>query len=164
MSFVVLGLLATAGPQTSYDLAANVDISVRFFWPVTRSQLYAEPQRLEALGLLVSEQEAGGRRRRVFTITDAGLAALRHWLETPPEPRAYHDPAMLRLFLMDAAPDATRRLADARVAILEEELAVLEHPEMRPTQLNHRRVLEWGRATTRADLVFWRSVRDETQP
>lgn len=57
VSFVVLGLLATAGPQTPYELERNVSISVSFFFHVARSQLHAEPRRLEGLGLVTSERE-----------------------------------------------------------------------------------------------------------
>lgn len=85
VSFIVLGLLATAGPQTSYELARNVDVSVSFFWPVPRSQLYAEPKRLAGLGLVSASQETSGRRRRTFTITESGQDALVSWLGTPPE-------------------------------------------------------------------------------
>ncbi|MGP5007972.1 PadR family transcriptional regulator [Brachybacterium tyrofermentans] len=163
VSFIVLGLLATAGPQTSYELARNVDVSVSFFWPVPRSQLYAEPKRLAGLGLVSASQEASGRRRRTFTITESGQDALVRWLGTPPEPSQYHDPAMLRLFFTDAAPERALTLAKQRIGELMGMLQFLEQPGLGGTQPAHRRVLSWGRMTVRADLAFWQSVLDDIE-
>lgn len=159
----MLGLLATAGPQTSYELARNVDVSVSFFWPVPRSQLYAEPQRLAALGLVAASQEEAGRRRRTFTITDSGKQALVRWLGTPGEAAQLHDPAMLRLFFTDAAPQEALPLARRRVTELTGMLEFLAQPGLGGTQPAHRRVLAWGRMTVQADLAFWRSVADELE-
>jgi DNA-binding PadR family transcriptional regulator len=163
VSFIVLGLLATAGPQTSYELARNVDLSVAHFWPVPRSQLYAEPRRLAGLGLVSAAQEASGRRRRTFTITESGRDALVGWLGTPAEPSQYHDPAMLRLFFTDAAPDLALPLAKRRVGELKDMLRFLEQPGLGGTQPAHRRVLSWGPMTVRADLAFWQSVLDDIE-
>lgn len=161
VSAIVLGLLATAGPQTSYQLGRNVELSVAFFWPVPRSQLYAEPQRLAELGLVSASQEEGGRRRRTFTITETGRAALVEWLREAPERRQIHDPAMLRLFFMDAAPELVADLARARIAELTGTVQFLEQPELGGDQPHHLRVLSWGRLTARADLAFWQSVLDD---
>ncbi|WP_127480707.1 PadR family transcriptional regulator [Nocardioides pantholopis] len=163
VSYVVLGLLATAGPQTSYELASNVEVSVSFFWPVPRSQLYAEPQRLAGLGLVSATQEEGGRRRRTFAITDAGRAVLVAWLGQAAEPAQYRDPAMLRLFFMDAAPDLAAPLARQRVEELTAALEFLHQPGLGGDQPSHRRVLSWGQMTMRADLAFWRSVLDDLE-
>lgn len=163
VSYVVLGLLATAGPQTSYELSHNVEVSVSFFWQVTRSQLYTEPQRLAGMGLVSATQEETGRRRRTFAITDDGLKVLVAWLGQPPEPSQYRDPAMLRLFFMEAAPELVAPLARQRIAELTGTLQFLEQPALGGTQPSHRRVLLWGLMTTRADLAFWQSVLDDLE-
>lgn len=160
---IVLGLLATAGPQTSYELWRNVELSVSFFWQVARSQIYAEPLRLERQGLITATQEESGRRRRTFEITDAGHAALVKWLSETPEPSQYFDPAMLRLFFSDAAPHLLTQLAEQRVGELTAQLQFLEQPGLGGTQPSHRRVLSWGQLTVRADLAFWRSVLDDVR-
>lgn len=80
ISYIVLGLLATGGPMTGYELEHSARISVGFFWPFPHSQIYAEPRRLERLGLVTVTEEAGGRRRRVYAVTEDGRAALRAWL------------------------------------------------------------------------------------
>ncbi|HMK11556.1 MAG TPA: helix-turn-helix transcriptional regulator, partial [Acidimicrobiales bacterium] len=77
VSYVVLGFAAQHSPVTSYDLKQMVAGSVGYFWPFPHSQLYAEPARLVAAGLLDEDVEATGRRRRLYRITPAGRSALR---------------------------------------------------------------------------------------
>ncbi|GGS66963.1 PadR family transcriptional regulator [Nonomuraea spiralis] len=161
ITFIVLGLLVTAGPQTSYELRRNVELSVAFFWQVPRSQLYAEPQRLVTLGLVSATQEETGRRRRTFAVTDAGREELVRWLGEPAEASQHRDPAMLKLFFMDAAPELIEPLARRRVEELSGTLRFLEQPGLGGVQPSHLRVLTWGRATVRANLAFWRSVLDD---
>ncbi|WP_327085525.1 PadR family transcriptional regulator [Nonomuraea sp. NBC_01738] len=163
ISYIVLGLLATAGPQTSYELQRNVELSVGFFWQVPRSQLYAEPQRLAALGLVSAAQEETGRRRRTFAVTNAGREALVHWLGEPPETSQYRDPAMLKLFFMDAAPELIEPLARRRAGELAATLRFLEQPGLGGVQPSHLRVLSWGRTTVRANLAFWQSMLDDLE-
>ena len=82
-SYVVLGLLATHGPSTPYDMEQLVDLSLGHFWSFPHSQLYSEPARLAAAGLVEEEREETGRRRRRFSLCDPGRAALQAWLATP---------------------------------------------------------------------------------
>src|SRR4051794_1298463 len=82
-SYVVLGLVEHCGTATPYDLKRMVDHSIGYFWDFPQSQLYAEAARLTKLGLLAEEQEAGGRRRRLLSITAAGHDALKRWVAEP---------------------------------------------------------------------------------
>src|SRR5215510_13614233 len=82
-SYLVLGLVAAGGPCTPYDLKRLVAETVGYFWTFPHSQLYAEPARLAAAGLLSERRERGGRNRRHYTITEAGRAAVRAWLAEP---------------------------------------------------------------------------------
>ncbi len=79
-SYAILGLLAIK-PWTTYELATQVERTVRRFWPRTRSKLYEEPKKLVAAGLAEAVKGAHGRRpRTVYTITPAGRQALAAWL------------------------------------------------------------------------------------
>ena len=98
-SYVVLGLVASHEPVTSYDLKRLVSHSIGYFWSFPHSQLYAEPARLAAARLLDEETETSGRRRRRYRVTPAGREALNRWLgETSPEPAEIRDLGMLKLF------------------------------------------------------------------
>ncbi|HKT56637.1 MAG TPA: PadR family transcriptional regulator [Microbacterium sp.] len=99
ISYVVLGIVASRGPSTSYEMKKLVGTSISFFWTFPHAQLYREPQRLAQLGMLEEEQSELGRRQRVFTITEAGREALNAWLATPGQADVeMRDPALLKLF------------------------------------------------------------------
>jgi PadR family transcriptional regulator AphA len=119
-SYIVLGLVRNAGRATPYDLKVGVAGSVGNFWTVPHSQIYAEPERLARAGLLQEEREAGGRRRRTYTLTEAGQAALGDWIADPhTESAQLREPALLKLFF-GADPTA---LASGRLAAHRERLA-----------------------------------------
>jgi PadR family transcriptional regulator, regulatory protein AphA len=63
-SYIVLGLLNQAGEATPYDLKRMVAASIGNFWSLQHAQLYTEPERLAAAGLLTEKREEGGRRRK----------------------------------------------------------------------------------------------------
>ena len=125
-SYLVLGLLAREGPSTPYDLKRHVAATIGHFWSFPHALLYKEPPRLVGLGLVTEERERDGRRRRLFTVTDAGRGALRAWLERPAkEPTELRDLGLLQLFFSDleSAP-AMRAIADQQLALHREQLAV----------------------------------------
>ncbi len=118
-SYLVLGLIAREGPSTPYELKRHVAATLGHFWSFPHSLLYGEPARLAELGLLVERREVDGRRRRIFSITEAGQAALRAWLGRPSgEPSELRDPGLLQLFFADLGPP------EARASIASEQLAV----------------------------------------
>jgi DNA-binding PadR family transcriptional regulator len=68
-------------------------------WSAQLSQIYPELGRLHEAGL-VRVVETGPRGRKVYEITDEGLAEVRRWLvETEPD-RAQRNGAMLRTFFL----------------------------------------------------------------
>jgi PadR family transcriptional regulator AphA len=113
---LVLGMMAMFGPMTSYQLEQRVGETVGSFWLFPHSQLYAEPRKLSEAGLLEETTEDGGRRRRTYAITDAGLAALDLWFSEPESGRTEaRDPGLLKLFFADLAGlEAVRRLAEGQ--------------------------------------------------
>ncbi|HEX7495203.1 MAG TPA: PadR family transcriptional regulator [Candidatus Limnocylindrales bacterium] len=118
-SYLVLGLLAREGQSTPYDLKRHVAATIGHFWSFPHALLYKEPPRLVGLGLLTEEREEGGRRRRLFSITDAGRQALRTWLAHPARQLTeLRDLALLQLFFADLEPTT------ARLALAHEQLEV----------------------------------------
>ncbi len=81
-AYVVLGLVAIR-PMTGYELTGFAERSIGNFFPLTRSHIYSELDRLGRLGLLHStevEQEYAPTKR-LFEITPAGSDQLQQWLE-----------------------------------------------------------------------------------
>ncbi|ADV68852.1 PadR family transcriptional regulator [Deinococcus maricopensis] len=159
-AYIVLGLLAQYGPATSYDLKRWVDDSIGYFWSFPRSQLYAEPQRLSALGLLSDAQEQDGRRKRTYTITDAGRRALSAWLAAPAGPVELRDPGLLKLFFIGVAPGGQRALAAEQLALHRARLAEYEALAANLCTDVTQQPLGMGLLYERASLAFWSTLLD----
>ena len=164
-SYLVLGLVRTLEPCTSYDMKQLVNISIGMFWSFPHSQLYAEPARLVEDGLLSEDQEEGGRRRRLFRVTDAGSEALDGWLRTPAESIGeLRDEGLLKLFFADGV-DASSivDLARAQVRVHEDRIAFLTRlrdevgDQGTAAQLA---TLELGLRWDRTAVGFWTEVAD----
>lgn len=98
-SFAVLSLVEMCGRATPYELKQALEQSVANFWPVPHTTFYAEPARLARGGFLSVEQEQGGRRRKLYSLTDAGREALREWAASPElSPPQLRDEGALKIF------------------------------------------------------------------
>jgi DNA-binding PadR family transcriptional regulator len=98
-SYALLALLAEFGEMTSYDIKQAMESSIQNFWPVPHTTAYEEPARLAAAGYLSARQEEGGRRRRVYSLTESGQKALAEWAAEPDStPPQLRDEAMLKVF------------------------------------------------------------------
>jgi PadR family transcriptional regulator AphA len=160
-SYLVLGLLAREGPSTPYDLEQHVRATLGNFWSFPHTLLYSEPPRLAALGLVSETRETGGRRRRVFTITEAGVSALGGWLDRPSGgPTELRDLGLLQLFFADqASAEARLRLGEQQLAIHRARLAGYredERLERRPggSGKGQRTVERWRGETLRMGLLY----------
>ena len=161
-SYVVLGLVEYCGTATPYDLKQLVNRSIGYFWDFPQSQLYAEAARLVKIGLLVEQQEPTGRRRRLLSLTEAGLDALRSWVAEPTLTTSQvRDLGLLKLFFSDVVDRRTLlRLAeqqrDAHLQQLSEYEAI--DGSGPPSQSPQRRTLEMGLTFERAAVAFWEAV------
>ena len=157
-SYIVLGLLEAAGPSTPYALKQGVAGSIGNFWTVPHSQLYAEPERLAHGGHVTEQREPGGRRRRVYAITDRGRRALAAWRDDPdvrlPELR---DPGLLKLFFgadpAAIAPGLVERYTEklATYRALHAGLRALDDPAGEGALLT----LEAGIAHAEVWIAYW---------
>ena len=77
-------------PFSAYELAQQIHRGLRYMLPASERNLYAEPKRLAAAGLVRMRREQVGRRNRtIYEITPAGREALRRQLATPPAPPSW---------------------------------------------------------------------------
>lgn len=98
-SYAVLSLVDLLGQATPYELKQALERSIENFWPVPHTTFYDEPARLAQAGYLSQSQEAGGRRRKRYALTDTGRDALREWANSPGSPPSqYRDEGMLKVF------------------------------------------------------------------
>jgi DNA-binding PadR family transcriptional regulator len=157
-SYIVLGMLEQLGESTPYRLKKAVAGSVGNFWSFQHAQLYSEPERLAAGGLVVEEREEGGRRRKRYTITDAGRAALDAWRAEPTSDLGeLRQPALLKLFF--GADPAL--IAPAQIEAHGRKLA--EYEAMRDalsadTPAGARRALEAGIQAESGFVAYWKQL------
>jgi PadR family transcriptional regulator AphA len=98
-SYAVLSLLDLLGEATPYDLKRALEQSIENFWHVPHTTIYSEPTRLAQGGFLSELQEPGGRRRKLYSLTDSGRLALREWADSSePAPPELRDEGMLKIF------------------------------------------------------------------
>ncbi len=158
-SYVILGLLATVGPLTPYDLKKAIDGSVGYFWSFPRAQFYVEPARLKELGYLSEHREPEGRRRRTFAITAAGKAALDAWLSAEASvPAEIRDSGMLKLyFASELQPEQIVTLAHQQETAHRQRLAEYEAIAAQiQAHTSHLPQVEFGLAALRMGLLYER--------
>ena len=160
-SYLVLGLIEREGPSTPYELKRHVAATIGHFWTFPHALLYTEPARLVELGMLTEEREADGRRRRLFTITGPGRAAIQAWLAKPSlEPTELRDAGLLQLFFADlGSADDRRALAAAQLAIHRAALARYEDDRRTEGMLSDsdsvaRTVEHWRGVTLPMGLLY----------
>jgi DNA-binding PadR family transcriptional regulator len=138
ISYSVLVLVGRGG-ASPHDLVQMMRDG-RIYHAAAPSQYYAEPKRLEKLGLLESSREPGRTRERtVYRLTDAGVEALRAWMARPAQlPRVPGEPHIRALAadLVGEEPVVESLLAmRAEIAELRE---TLDRAEERAKGLPHR--------------------------
>jgi DNA-binding PadR family transcriptional regulator len=160
-SYLVLGLLAREGPSTPYDLERHVRATLGNFWSFPHTLLYSEPPRLAVQGLVTETRETEGRRRRVFTITPAGVSALSSWLDRPSgAPTELRDVGLLQLFFADLVSMETKvRLAEQQLAIHRAKLEAYRGDERlerrtRASGRGERTIEHWRGETLRMGLLY----------
>ncbi len=102
-AYVVLGLVSIR-PGAGHELAALSERSIGAFFPIARSQVYSELERLCRLGLLTVTEVPQQRfpTKRVYEVTKEGDAELRRWLdEAAIEPERTRNLFLVRIFFGD---------------------------------------------------------------
>jgi PadR family transcriptional regulator AphA len=86
IKYAILGFLSWR-PFTGYDLKKMIAGSVAFHWSGNNNQIYTALLQLKKEELVIDQVEHQEHypSRKVYTITDKGLAALRDWVGSQPE-------------------------------------------------------------------------------
>lgn len=119
-SYALLALL-NLQPWSGYELAGQMDRSLRYIWPRAVSAIYEEPKNLVAHRLAAARTDRHGKRTRtIYTITPRGRRALAKWLAQASVPPRFESEALVRISFPDAGtPERT-------LATLEELLVQME--------------------------------------
>jgi PadR family transcriptional regulator, regulatory protein AphA len=109
LRYAILGYLSTA-PGTGYDLARQFDTGLGWFWTASHSQIYPELRRLTSEGLIERAATAVTENidKYVYSLTPAGLDALKEWTSQLPSYAPNRDNERLQLIFCDETPEALR--------------------------------------------------------
>lgn len=162
----MLGLVSIR-PGAGHELAGFSERSIGNFFPIARSQVYSELERLCRLGLLSAREVAQERRptKRVYEVTAAGEAELRRWLEEDPlRAERSRNLFLVRVFFgdrvsaerLDALLDGYEQSARAQ---REEFAAVVERLAGRPQSAFPRATALFGMRHAQATLDWVADVR-----
>ncbi|MER7466151.1 PadR family transcriptional regulator [Streptomyces sp. NPDC097981] len=94
---------------SGYQLAKAFDLGVANFWHALPQQLYAELARLEKDGLIAGREVVQDSRpnKRLFTVTDAGLAELEEFTASSAKPSSIRDDLVVKVQAADHVDTAT---------------------------------------------------------
>jgi PadR family transcriptional regulator, regulatory protein AphA len=165
-AYVVLGLVSIR-PATGYELTSYAEKSIGNFFPLTRSHIYSELDRLGRLGLLAATEieQDYAPTKRVYEITPAGNDELRQWLADPQtkdeRPRSVF---LVRIFFGDrSSPEQLAALLDdfeSRAVIRRDRLATLvDKLAERPGSVFRRSTAMLGVRREQANLDWVAEVR-----
>lgn len=163
-SYIVLGMVSTFGPVTSYDIHQWAENSIGHFWPFSRAQLYAEPRRLAEAGLLNEKQEQGGRRRRIYDVTKEGEAELTAWLKEPTRaPTEIRDLGLLKLYFSQlSTEEGLTHLAEQQVETHQQRLVMYQQLQAELADDDKAAfalaTLEMGARFEQMAVEFWQEV------
>jgi PadR family transcriptional regulator AphA len=128
ITYGVLGLLAFWGPLSGYGLKHLFDHMLAPMWGAAQSQIYKELRRMQALGWVDMQREEQESRpaRKVYSITEQGLVALRAWQTQSPDIFQLRDELLLKVFYgAFAAPDDLAR--HLRSSIVDHQMRLLAY-------------------------------------
>lgn len=120
-SYVILVLVGKGGAGP-HDLVRMMREGL-VYWSASESHYYAEPKRLEGMGLLRSERRPGRTTSRThYTLTAAGRRALAEWMATPASFPRIQSEVIVRVLGADLVDEA---LVAASLSGLREDIARL---------------------------------------
>lgn len=134
------------GSMSGYELTKRFDTSLGFFWKASHQQIYKVLKDLEQQALLASEHvpQEGKPDKILYTLTDAGYAALDEWVMGTSAFRESKDDLLVKLY--NLSPSNREHLAEeleARRRSVEEKLTlyrrIRERHYAEPANLSLRR-------------------------
>ncbi|MBB6674233.1 PadR family transcriptional regulator [Cohnella nanjingensis] len=96
---VILGLLHRR-PLTGYEIKNSFEMPLSFFFDAGFGTIYPTLAKLESLGFITKESVEQDNRpnKNVYSLTDAGRARFKAYLDSPLERDLYRSDFMVRLF------------------------------------------------------------------
>ncbi len=160
IKYAILGFLSWE-PLTGYDLKKRFADSDVLYWSGNNNQIYRALVELHRDGLVTQaiHDQPSGPSRKVYTITDRGLAELRAWLMTVPEPPQVRSPFLVQLTWADQL--GAGELDDLLAAYEEEvrvKLLMVREQAQRAPDRTPREAYLWRAITAHVDDFYQREL------
>jgi DNA-binding PadR family transcriptional regulator len=154
------------GPMTGWDLAATAQRAIGNFWSLTPSQVYRELAAMAQAGL-IRPGKRGPRDRQPYTLTRAGRAAFKGWINLGPGPENIRFPLLLTIeFGRHLPPDTLATFVHHHRSAHARKLADYEHLQQAALDSGHHEpyamaTLHFGIAHERAALEWFEQLPPE---
>ncbi|MDZ8172598.1 PadR family transcriptional regulator [Microbacterium xanthum] len=172
MQFLILGMLLLA-PMSLYDVHKQFAGGASLFYSASFGSIQRALARLAADGFVVVHEEArSARRRKVHVPTEAGIAAWRAWMLSPPEGADVERVMLARVYLLGLLPDDAdrREVIDVLIRNVTASIADLEAvdaglrtqevpPEYAEIFRHQRATLDYGLRSHRLALAWLSDLR-----
>jgi len=142
IKYVILGFLSES-PLTGYDLKKKFSVSDIFHWSGNNNQIYRTLVELhdEQLVTIEVEYQESKPPRKIYTITEAGLTALRSWVLSPPELPQFRNALLMQLMWAEhVEADAVSEMLGTYEDELHEHIVVLRE-QARRNQMNPQKAM-----------------------
>ncbi|MFD0620208.1 PadR family transcriptional regulator [Paenibacillus sp. GCM10027629] len=106
IQFAILGLLSWR-PATGYELKKIIEESSTMYWSGNNNQIYKSLVQLLDEGYVTNEiqHQESSPSKKIYHITDAGLARLREWVLSEPEFPEFKNTFLVQLAWADQLSD-----------------------------------------------------------
>ncbi|NBD25206.1 PadR family transcriptional regulator [Paenibacillus glycinis] len=158
LSYGLLSLLSHAA-DSGYDLM----LKIQPFWPAKHSQIYPLLAQLESGGYVQHKLvvQTDKPDKKIYSITDKGLNALRNWLTLPTDEPVTRDELVLKIFCMEQGDTADiLHMLETRLAYYQDQLQWLQSKKETYAQLNPSPslgiilLMQKGEFSVKADLEW----------
>lgn len=127
IGYVILGRLAQSD-ETGYDLSLFMGPPRNYIWEASHSQIYPLLATLTELGLVQFREvpQVGKPNKKVYSITPAGMEALKNWVRVAPTPmtrRLEFNAKVNSLWLLP--PEEGLAVLDGQIAMTEAEIEMI---------------------------------------
>jgi DNA-binding PadR family transcriptional regulator len=122
LGYVLLSLLSIK-PYTGYEL---VQIMQTASWQAKHSQIYPLLAKLEQEELLTFEhvEQIGKPNKKIYSISQKGVALLKQWIVEPPATPIIRDEFLMKMYAISLTDtDTAKRLVHERLSTYEEKVA-----------------------------------------
>ena len=126
MEYILLGLLMLKS-RTIYELRACIGAGLNMMYSCSTGSIQAGLKKLLAGGYITCQEAVeNNRKKKVYSITDAGRAHFGIWVNDPMKAMGEKHPELAKLYFMGfSAPELREKNIKALLSELEEHYAVL---------------------------------------